>query len=108
MIIFGANKFFHFMPTHKLTPEQLEIFNAFVKIGWLLPLIAITEIVGGLLVLLPKTRAVGALVILPIIIGILAHHFYHDPAGIVPGLVFAVILLWILWENRKKYSQLMN
>ena len=108
MIIFGANKFFNFMPTPKLTPEQLEMFGAFGKIGWLMPLVAITEILGGLLVLLPKTRAVGALVMLPIIIGILAHHFHHDPAGIVSGLVFAVILLWILWENRKKYSQLMN
>ena len=108
MIIFGANKFFNFMPTPKLTPEQLEMFNAFGKIGWLILLVAITEILGGLLVLLPKTRAVGALVMLPIIIGILAHHFHHDPAGIVSGLVFAVILLWILWENRKKYSQLMN
>lgn len=42
MIIFGANKFFNFMPTPKLTPEQLEMFNAFGKIGWLMPLIAIT------------------------------------------------------------------
>jgi uncharacterized membrane protein YphA (DoxX/SURF4 family) len=56
--------------------------------NWLVnAFIAITEILGGLLVLLPKTRAVGALLILPIIIGILAHHFHHDPAGIVPGLV---------------------
>ena len=50
------------MPTPKLTSEQLEMFNAFGKIGWLMPIIAITEILGGLLVLLPKTRAVGALV----------------------------------------------
>ena len=42
------------MPTPKLTPEQLEMFNAFGKIGWLMPLVAITEILGGLLVLLPK------------------------------------------------------
>ena len=108
MIVFGVNKFFNFLPMPEMTPEQQEMFGAFGKIGWLMPLVAVTEILGGLLVLLPKTRAVGALVILPVVVGILAHHFHHDPAGIVPGLVFAVILLWILWENRKKYSQLMD
>lgn len=108
MIIFGANKFFNFLPVPEMTPEQQEMFGAFGKIGWLMPLVAITEIVGGLLVLLPKTRAVGALVILPIVVGILAHHFHHDPAGIGAGAVFAVILLWILWENRGKYAQLFD
>ena len=38
------------------------MFNAFGKIGWLMPLIAITEIVGGLFSITSKTRAVGALV----------------------------------------------
>lgn len=106
MIIFGANKFLNFIPAPKLTPEQQDIFGAFMKIGWLMPLVALAEIFGGLLVAIPKTRAVGALVMLPIIVGILAHHLHHDPAGIGAGAVFALIELWILFENKDKYAQL--
>ena len=80
------------MPTPKLTPEQLEMFNAFGKIGWLMPHCDYRNC-RRTFSITPKTREVGALVMLPIIIGILAHHFHHDPAGIVPGLVFTVILL---------------
>lgn len=106
MIIFGSNAFLQFIPMPKMSPEQQELFNAFGKIGWLMPLVGLTEIVGGLLVLLPKTRALGALVIFPIIIGILAHHIHHDPEGIGAGVVFAIIELWMLMENRKKYTPL--
>lgn len=106
MIVFGANILFNFLPMPKMSPEQQDLFAAFGKIGWLMPLVGLAEILGGLLVLLPKTRAVGALVILPIILGILAHHIHHDPEGIGAGVVFGIIELWILMENWKKYTQL--
>lgn len=106
MIIFGANIYMQFLPMPKMSPEQQEIFAAFGKIGWLMPLVGLSEIVGGILVLLPKTRALGALVIFPIIIGILAHHVHHDPEGIGAGVVFAIVELWMLMENRKKYAPL--
>lgn len=106
MVVFGANKFMNFIPMPELTPEQMKIFSAFGTIGWLMPLVALAEILGGLMVIVPRTRTVGALVLLPIIVGIIAHHYHHDPAGIASGLVFGAVELWILWENRKKLAQL--
>lgn len=50
----GLDKFFHFMPTPNLTEEQKKIFAAIMEIGWLLPLVAVVEITGGLLVIFPK------------------------------------------------------
>lgn len=106
MIIFGANIFMQFLPMPKMSPEQQELFAAFGKIGWLMPLVGLAEILGGILVLFPKTRALGTLVIFPIILGILAHHVHHDPEGIGAGVVFAIVELWMLMENRKKYTPL--
>lgn len=106
MIIFGTNIFMQFLPMPKMSPEQQELFAAFGKIGWLMPLVGLAEILGGILVLFPKTRALGALVIFPIILGILAHHVHHDPEGIGAGVVFAIVELWMLMENRKKYTPL--
>ncbi|MFN5849665.1 MAG: DoxX family protein, partial [Chitinophagales bacterium] len=44
MLIFGANKFLNFIPMPEATPEQMEVFGAFGKIKWLMPLVGLTEI----------------------------------------------------------------
>src|ERR1700752_2602195 len=44
------NKFFNYMPMPKDMPESMmKLFGAFMTIGWLFPLIAVAEIVGGIL-----------------------------------------------------------
>ena len=76
------------MPTPKLTSEQLEMFNAFFK-NWLMPKFLLRlQKFRGLLVLIPKTTESWRISYVTNHFGILAHHFHHDPAGIVPGLVF--------------------
>src|ERR1700712_3796153 len=63
----GLNKFFNYMPMPKDMPEDvMKFFSAFMAIGWLMPLVAITEIIGGILFITNKYRALGALVIFPI------------------------------------------
>lgn len=52
-----------------------------------MPLIAITEIVGGLLLILPKTRASGAILLLPVMLGITVHHLAYDVFGGVIGYI---------------------
>jgi len=67
----GLDKFFHYMPMPADMPEKMvNAGKAFMEIGWLLPLVGAVEAMGGLLLLFPNTRALGAIVILPILIGI--------------------------------------
>jgi len=100
----GLNKFFNYMPVpDDLPPKMMEVFGAFMTIGWLMPLIAIVEIVGGILVAIPKTRALGAIMLLPIMIGILLTHALQAPSGLPMAIVLAIILLWIIIEERRKY-----
>ena len=106
MIVFGLNKFYNFIPMPKMSPEEIALFEAFGKIGWLMPLVAIAEITGGFLSIFPKTRTVGALILLPVVVGILAHHVHHDPKGLPIGIVFGLVNLWILFESRKKLAKL--
>jgi putative oxidoreductase len=109
MIVFGANKLFPFMPMPDLTEQQKTIFGAFGTIKWLMPLIAIAEIVGGLLVAIPKTRALGAIVILPVMVGILLHNVtFFDQSGIVIAAVFSLINLWAIVDSKKKYMPMIQ
>jgi len=100
----GLNKFFNYMPMPKDMPENvMKLMNAFMEIGWLLPLVAVAEIVGGVLFITNKYRALGAIIIFPIMIGILLTHLTAAPSGLPLAIVLLAINLWVIIENREKY-----
>ena len=105
----GLNKFFNYMPMPEDIPENLlKVMQAFMDIGWLLPLTGLVEIVGGILFMIPKTRAFGAVVIFPIMVGIVLTNTVNDTSGMPIALVLFAINLWVLFENREKYRPMLN
>jgi len=100
----GLNKFFNYLPMPKDMPEKMiKFMAAFMEIGWLLPLIAVAEIVGGILFIIPKFRALGAVIISPVLVGILLTHIFIEPSGLPIALILLAIHLWVIIENREKY-----
>ncbi len=105
----GLNKFFNYMPVPEDLPESLmQMMEAFMSVGWLLPLVALVEIVGGLLFIFTKTRALGAIVILPVMVGILLTNTITHTSGLPIALVFAAINFYIIVENRDKYRPMIH
>lgn len=105
----GLDKFFHYMPVPPLEPEMMKIGEAFMTISWLMPLVGFIEFLGGLLFIIPKTRALGAIVIFPVMVGIIAHnatYFNLMPAGLAIAGVFFLINIWVLYDNREKYKSI--
>ncbi|MCC7430615.1 DoxX family protein [bacterium] len=99
----GLNKFLNYIPVPDDLPEKLvKMMNAFTEIGWLMPLVGVTEIAGGILFIVPKTRALGAVIIFPIMIGILLVNI-TEPSGLPVALVLFAINLWVVFENKDKY-----
>jgi uncharacterized membrane protein YphA (DoxX/SURF4 family) len=71
----------------------------------------VLELVGGILVAIPRTRNFGLLVLGPIIVNILAFHtFVTKGVGLAnPILIFIVLLaLYLLWAGRKAFAGLLN
>src|SRR5690606_24922459 len=100
----GLNKFFNYMPVPEdMAEEMMKDFGAIMEISWLMTLIAIAEIIGGLLIIFPKSRALGAVVIFPVAVVILLTHIFVDTNGLLIALVIWAILLWIIYENGEKY-----
>lgn len=104
----GLNKFFNYMPMPEFTEAQTKIFSAFMIITWLMPLIAVVEIIGGVLFMIPRTRALGAIVFLPVMVGILVHHSVLEPSGIVIALVLMAINLLAIFDNWTRYEGLVK
>lgn len=103
----GLNKFLNYMPMPDNLPEKMvKAMNAFTEIGWIMPLVGTFEVLGGLLVIIPKTRALGALMIFPIMVGIVLTNIVQDSSGLPIAGVFSAILIWIMYDNREKYAPL--
>ena len=68
-----------------------------------MPLIAVVEIIGGVLVITNKFRALGAIVLFPITVGVFLTHSINIPSGLPIAIVLMLIHLWIIIENREKY-----
>ncbi|MEV4885297.1 DoxX family protein [Chitinophaga ginsengisegetis] len=105
----GLNKFFNYMPVPKDMPESLmKLMGAFMQISWLMPLVGVIEIVGGALFIPNKTRALGAIVILPVMVGVVLTNIFNAPSGLPIALVMLVINIWVIIENRKKYLPMVS
>lgn len=105
----GLDKFFHYMPTPEgMNPELIKDFEALLEISWLMPLIALAELIGGALMIFPRTRALGALIVLPVMIGVLLTHIFVDPSQVIVAIVIWAILLWILFDNKEKYLSIIR
>jgi putative oxidoreductase len=103
----GLNKIFQYIPVPEDLPAEIAKDNAaLMEISWLMPLIAYAEILGGILLFFPKTRALGALVLFPVMVGILLTHIFVEPSGIPMALILWAVFLWIIIENRPKYLAL--
>ncbi|RZK48541.1 MAG: DoxX family membrane protein [Pedobacter sp.] len=109
MINGGLNKFFNYMPVPEdLNPELIKDFNAIGEISWLMGLIGSAELIGGILLLFPRTRALGILVLFPVMVGVLLTHIYVDPSTLLTAVVIWIIMLWIIYEDRKKFMPLLQ
>jgi uncharacterized membrane protein YphA (DoxX/SURF4 family) len=103
----GLNKFFNYMPMPEKMPEDMVKFmGAVSQITWLMPLVGIVEIVGGVLFIIPRYRALGAIIIFPVMIGILLTNIFNAPDGLPIAIVLLVINLWAMYNDRVKYSLL--
>ena len=100
----GLNKFFNYMPMPDDIPEGLmKVVTAFMTIGWLMPLVAIAEIIGGALFITNKYRPLGAIVIFPVMIGIMLTHIVNAPSGLPMAIALFAVNVWVIFENREKY-----
>ncbi len=103
----GLNKFFDYMPMPENMPEEtLRDFQAMKEIIWLMPLLGLAEIIGGLLIIFPQKRALGAVILFPIVVGIVLTHVFVDRSGLPMAIVITAILGWIIYENRDAYEPL--
>jgi len=106
LIAFGLNKFLNFMPVLELSAPGLEFMGAFVKIGYGMTLVAIVEIITGILIATNKYRALALVILFPIMLNALLFHLFLDPENILAAVVVVIMNIFLMYSVREKYAAL--
>ncbi len=103
---------FNLIPPDKMPPPPTEeakmFFGAFGPTGYL-KFIKVLELIGAVLVMIPRLRNFGLLILGPIIVNILAYHvFLTRGEGFANPMIIAIVVLplYLLWAERGKWAAL--
>ena len=91
------------------TPMAM-FMGAFAPTGYM-TFVKVLELIGGILVAIPRTRNLGLLVLGPIVVNILAFHaFILKGEGLLNPLLIGIVALalYLLWVGRKAFVGLLN
>ncbi len=105
---FGSNFFFHFIPTPPPPPGLVgDYIKVFVASGYA-NVIGATQLLCGLLLLIGRFVPLGLTILGGIIFNILVFHILMDPAGIGPGIVVALLWLFLVWQYRDRFAGILR
>ncbi len=108
-VTFGLDYFLHFLPAQGMpregSPPAL-FMGALVPTGYL-AFVKTLELLGGVLVAVPRTRTAGLLLLGPVIVNILAFQVFLLKGAALfspPVMVVTVTSLFLVWSERKAFA----
>jgi len=108
-LVFGLNGFLHFIPQPKdAMPEGVTtLMTGFMKSRYMMPLIFGTQTLVGVLLLINCFVPLALALIAPVIVNIICFHVFLMPSTIAPGIVVAVLELYLAWSYRKAFAPML-
>ena len=109
-LVFGLNKFLGFMAPPELPQPAVDLFMALAASGYILKLVAITEIVTGVLLLVRRYSALALVLLAPLSVNIVLFHLVLAPsisAG-APAYLLAGINVYLLFQYLPKYKAMLS
>jgi putative oxidoreductase len=114
-IAFSLMFFFKMMGDQPAPPpgSPVAMFMGAVGATGYMHFVKVCELVGGLLVAIPRTRNIGLLFLGPVILNIIAFHVFvakdvTEKGTFVTLAVIGVLAAYLLWAGREKFAGLLN
>lgn len=104
LLVFGVNKFIMFIPME--APPEGSLMHALMQSGYIMELVAITEIATGLLLLINKWKGFALVWLAPISVNIVAFHLKVDVSTIGPAALIAVLNAVLIYANWDRFKSL--
>jgi putative oxidoreductase len=107
LVFAGVNKIFPMAPPPPHNEAATAFMTALVATGYMMPIIALVEIIAGLCFLLGRFVALAAVLLAPIAINIVLFHAILDPSGAAPGLFVGAATIYLLAVSFPKYQDML-
>jgi putative oxidoreductase len=107
-VVFGSNAFLHFIP---MPPPPAGLAGDYMKALFMshyFYVVAVTQIIGGLILLSGRFTALGLTLLAPVIVNILCFHIFLNHEGWQLAPVVAALELFLLWRNRAAFAGLLK
>ncbi len=106
--VFGVIGLFELGPQPEMSEEAGAFMGAIMDTGYLWPVIKVSEIVCGVLLILGMFVPLALVVLAPIALNILLFHVFLAPEGSVIGIVILVLGLYIAHQHRESFSAVLR
>lgn len=102
----GVSYLFKLFPDPAMSGDIETFMKLFASTGYM-TIIKVCELLFGILILIPKTRALGLILIAPIVVNILIFELHIAKA---PGIGIALMIVTALamYFNKEKYSSILS
>jgi putative oxidoreductase len=108
LVVFGLNKFLQFMPMPPMPEAAGAFMGALVTSGYIMTIVAIVEIVTGILLLVNKFQPLTLVVLFPILLNAFLFHLFLDLAGIGGAVVALAMNVFLMFANKEAYSAVLK
>jgi len=104
-VVCGLNGFLNFIPppSEPMPDRAMAFFVAMIGTGYLIPLVAGTQVLAGALLLANRFVPLALILLAPVIVNIVAFHVFLEPSGLVISLVVLALESSLLWSQRTAY-----
>ena len=109
--VFGLNGFFNFIPPpppESMPEASVALAGAFVKSGYMIPLIKGTEVLGGALLLSNRFVPLALTLLAPVIVNIFAFHAFLAPSGLGMAIVIVLLEATLVYVHREAFRPMLR
>ncbi|HEV7402349.1 MAG TPA: hypothetical protein VGO11_05460 [Chthoniobacteraceae bacterium] len=109
LVVFGLNLFFHFIPDPKtpISAPAMAFAGALAQSGYMMPLIGLTLLVAGVLLVSNRFVPLALAIFAPFILNSSAFHVFLEHSGLPMAGVFLALELYLAWAYRAAFRPML-
>lgn len=106
--VFGLNGLHPFMPQPQMSPVAGQFFGGMAATRYMIPLIFLTQVTGGILLLAGILVPLALLLLAPVILNIFLFHAFVAPEGLPVAIIVVALEVWLAFSYRDRFAPLFS
>lgn len=108
LVVFGSNKFLHFIPMPPPSGSAGDFINTLGASGYIFPMLGVVEVCIGAMLLCKQWVPFGIILLAPISLNILLYHACFAVPGIWVALLVLILNIILIYKHWRLYAPLFN